>query len=52
MVVDLATQTPDLNIPLAGSNAIVPNGLVNSRVNQLDKIIDNSSESLIETPKK
>ena len=31
-----AVQTPDLNIPASGSNVIVPAGLVNSRVYQLD----------------
>ena len=47
-----ATQTLDLNIPLAGSNAIVPIGLVNSRVSQLDANVDSSSDSMIETLKK
>lgn len=47
-----AAQTPDLNIPLAGSSAIVPAGLVNSRVSQLDASGDNSGGSMIETLKK
>ena len=47
------TQTPDLNVPLEGSNAIVPVGLVNSRVSQLDVSADNTSDgSMIETLKK
>jgi hypothetical protein len=45
-------QTPDLNVPLAESNAIVPAGLVNSRVSQLDGSEDNSGGSMIETLKK
>lgn len=45
-------QTPDLNIPLTGSTAIVPAGLVNSRVNQLDGTVDSGGESMIETLKK
>jgi hypothetical protein len=47
-----ATQTPDLNIPVDGSSAIVPVGLVNSMVNQLDGGTDNSGDSMIETLKK
>ena len=34
--INLGTQTLDLNVPLEGSNAIVPIGLMNSRVSQLD----------------
>ena len=53
---DLVSQTPDLNIPLTGSNAIVPVGLVNSRINQLDGgtdgDADSSGESMIETLKR
>ena len=41
---DLVSQTPDLNIPLTGSNAIVPVGLVNSRINQLDGGTDGDAE--------
>lgn len=48
---DQATQTPDLNIPLAG-NAIVPAGLVSSRVNELDAGGESSGESMIEMLKK
>lgn len=44
-----ATQTPDLNIPLTGSNAIVPIGLVKSRVSQLDGGSESSGGSMIET---
>jgi len=40
-----ALQTPDLNAPPENSNAIVPAGLVNSRVNQLDTSSDNSGGS-------
>jgi hypothetical protein len=47
-----ATQTPDLNIPVGESNAIVPVGLVNSRVNQMDGAAENSGGSMIETLKK
>lgn len=47
-----AIQTLDLNIPLAGSSAIVPVGLVNSRVNQLDASMDSSGDSIIEKLKK
>jgi hypothetical protein len=46
------TQTPDLNIPLGGSSVIVPMGLVNSRVSQLDTTTDSSGSSMIETLKK
>jgi hypothetical protein len=46
------TQTPDLNIPLQISNAIVPVGLVNSCVNQLDVSAESSGGSMIETLKK
>ena len=42
----------DLSVPLEGPSAIVPAGLVNSRVNQLDASADNSGESMIETLKK
>jgi hypothetical protein len=45
-------QTPDLNVPLAKSNVIVPAGLVNSRVSQQDGSEDNSGGSMIETLKK
>lgn len=45
-------QTPDLNIPLEVSNAIVPAGLVNSRVSQLDGSGESSGGSMIETLKK
>lgn len=47
-----STQTPDLNIPLQTTNAIVPVGLVTSRVNQLDGNADNIGESMSETLKK
>lgn len=43
------TQTPDLNIPIGGSSALVPAGLVNSRVNQLDAGADSDGSSMIET---
>lgn len=46
-----ALHTPDLNEPVA-SNAIVPAGLVNSRVNQLDTGTESSSGSLDENLKK
>lgn len=46
------TQTPNRNTPLVGSAAIVPVGLVNSRVNQLDGNEDSSGGSMIETLKK
>lgn len=45
-------QTPDLNIPLQGSSAIVPVGLVNSRVNQIDGSAEHGSDNMIETLKK
>ncbi|XP_012701525.1 uncharacterized protein LOC101786648 [Setaria italica] len=46
-------HTPDLNIPIeGGSNAIVPIGLVNSRVSQLDGAGDSSGNSMIEQLKK
>jgi hypothetical protein len=47
----LALQTPDLNEPV-GSNAIVPVGLVNSRVYQLDTGSESSTGVLEETLKK
>jgi hypothetical protein len=47
-----AVQTPDLNIPASGSNAIIPIGLVNSRVYQLDGDSQSSGGSLQETIKK
>jgi hypothetical protein len=46
------TDTPDLNIPLEPSNAIVPTGLVNSRLSQLDGSGEHSGGSMIETMKK
>lgn len=47
-----SVQTPNLHIPLDGSHAIVPVGLVNSRVNQLDASAEQSGESMIEILKK
>ena len=47
-----AMQTLDLNIPVDASNAIVPVGIVNSRVNQLDGAAENSGKSMIEILKK
>lgn len=46
------TQTPDLNIPVGGSSAIVPVGLVSSRVSQLGAEVDSGGSSMIETLKK
>lgn len=46
-----AVQTPDLNEPVY-SNAIIPIGLVNSRVNQLDTCSENSGGSVEENLKK
>lgn len=45
-------HTPDLNVPIGGSNALVPTSLVNSRVSQLDIGGENSGSSMIETLKK
>ena len=44
------TQTLDLNIPIGGSSVIVPVGLVNSMVNQLDRLLRGVEEgaSLLE----
>jgi hypothetical protein len=50
-VTNVTVQTPDLNIPVT-SNAIVPAGLVNSRVSQLDTSVESSGGSMIETLKK
>lgn len=47
-----ATQTPNLNLPSGGSSTLVPVGLVNSRVNQLDNNADSGGSSMIETLKK
>lgn len=47
-----AAQTPDLNIPAASSNAIVPVGLVNARLQQMDGGSESSGGSMIETLKK
>lgn len=47
-----ATQTLNLNIPLATSNAIVSSGLVHSRVNQLDGGSRSNGGSMIGTLKK
>lgn len=44
--------TPDLNLPVMDSSAIVPVGRVCSRVNQFDGGSENSGESMIETLKK
>ena len=44
------TQMPDLNIPLGASNALVPVGLVTSRVSQIGA--SDSGGSMIETLKK
>jgi hypothetical protein len=49
---ELTLMTLDLNIPLSSSNAIVPVGLVNARVQQMDGDVDNSGGSMIETLKK
>jgi len=46
------TQTLDLNILATVSSAIVPAGLVTSRVSQLDMSGDSSGGSMIETLKK
>jgi len=46
------TQTPDLNIPLGVSSALVPAGLVNSRVSQLDPGMEGGGGNLNETLKK
>jgi hypothetical protein len=45
-------QTPDLNVPVHSTSAIVPVGLVNSRVSQLDGGTESSGGSLEETIKK
>jgi len=45
-------QTPDLNVPAEASNAIVPVGLVSSRLNQLDGGSEKSGESMVEMLKK
>lgn len=50
-VADPVSQTPVLDEPLVGPNAIVPVGFVNSGVNQLDTGAD-SDGSLIETLKR
>jgi hypothetical protein len=42
-----ALHTPDLNVPV-GSNAIVPAGLVNSRVYELDTGTESSSGGSLE----
>lgn len=47
-----ANQTHDLNIPLATSNAIVPVGLVSSRVNQLGSGSESGGSSMTGTLKK
>jgi hypothetical protein len=47
-----STLTPDLNLPPEGSKAIVPAGLVNSRVSQLGGGSESSTGSLEETIKK
>jgi hypothetical protein len=49
---ELTSMTLDLNIPLSSSNAIVPVGLVNARVQQMDEDVDSSGGSMIETLKK
>lgn len=46
-----AVQTPDLNQPAVVSNAIVPVGLVSSRVNQMDGSTESSGGSLEEIKK-
>lgn len=45
-------QTPDLNVPLDGTNSIVPFGLVNSRVSQIDEGSESSGGSMLEQLKK
>jgi len=46
-------QTPDLNISIGGgSNALIPAGLVSSRVNQLDGAGDSGGNSMIEILKR
>lgn len=51
-VTSTVAQTLDFNIPYEGSSAIVPTGLVNSRVSQMDAGAENSEGSMIETLKK
>ena len=46
------TQTPDLNLPLGASHALVPVGTVSTRVNQLDGGGELNGDSMIETLKK
>ena len=48
----LTTQTPDLNIPVGESNAIVPSGLVSARVNQLGAGAKSGGKSMSELLKK
>ncbi|XP_021321392.1 uncharacterized protein LOC8058002 [Sorghum bicolor] len=45
-------QTPDPNVALGSSSALVPAGVVNSRVNLFDATVDSSGNSLIEILKK
>lgn len=45
-------QTSNLNIPVSGSSALVPVGLVNSRVNQIDANSEGGGDSMIESLKK
>lgn len=47
-----ATHTPDLNLPPGGASTLVPAGLVNSRVSQLDGSGESSSGSMAEILKK
>ena len=55
-VSDPVSLTPDLNILLMGSSAIVPVGIVNSRINKLDGGTDGGADSsdgsMIETLKR
>ena len=46
------TQTPDLNLPVDPASAIIPSGLVNSRVQELGGNSESNGESMIETLKK
>ena len=46
------TQTPDLNLPLGASHALVSVGTVSTRVNQLDGGGELNGDSMIETLKK
>ena len=52
VVPEIPTTAPDLNLPIMDTTALVPAGLVSSRVNQLAGTRDGNEDGQTEVPKK